>query len=279
MPEGDTIHRAARTLHAALAGQPVTRFATGLAQLAQLDRDEPIRGRSVERVTAAGKHLLIAFSGGVVLRTHMRMNGSWHMYRPGERWQRARHSMRILIETTHWVAVAFNVYAAEFVRADAIDRHAPLAMLGPDLLGDFDRDEALARTGVQGARPIHEVLLDQRVMAGIGNVYKSEILFLSRLHPDTPANTLSAEQWNRLFELARRLLAANVAETSGSGIETYRGLRRTTGRMSPSDRLWVYSRGGRPCRTCGTPIASRKDGDNARVTYWCPQCQPALIGA
>jgi endonuclease VIII len=119
------------------------------------------------------------------------------------------------------------------------------------------------------------VLLDQRVMAGIGNVYKSEILFLQHLHPDTLASDVSDEQWLALMDTARKLLRANVAESSGQGIETYRGLRRTTGRMNAADRLWVYSRGGKPCRTCGTAIASRKDGDDARVTYWCPVCQPS----
>jgi endonuclease-8 len=274
MPEGDTIYRAARTLHTALAGQIVTRFETGLAQLAALDRNEPVAGRVVEQVAAAGKHLLMTLSGGIVLRTHMRMNGSWHIYRPGERWQRSPQAMRILLETPDWVAVAFNVYVAEFVRTDQLHRHRPVATLGPDLLGDFDAAHALLRVRQQGARAVHEVLLDQRVMAGIGNVYKSEILFLSGLHPDTPADVVPDEDWQRLMSLARTLLKANIAESSGQGIETYRGLRRTTGRMNAEERLWVYSRGGRPCRKCGTRIASRKDGDDARVTYWCPVCQP-----
>src|SRR5688500_17225813 len=116
MPEGDTIFRAARTLHRALAGQTVTRFQAELAQLVQIDRDEPIAGRTVERVDAAGKHCLMTFSGGLILRTHMRMNGSWHIYRPGEQWQMPARAMRVLVETPQWVAVAFNVYAAEFVR-------------------------------------------------------------------------------------------------------------------------------------------------------------------
>jgi endonuclease-8 len=273
VPEGDTIYRAARTLHAALAGQRVTRFHAELAQLAQVDRDEPITGRTVERAAAAGKHLLITFSGGLVLRTHMRMNGSWHIYRPGERWQRPARAMRIVIETADWTAVAFDVYVAEFVRQEELSRHRPVATLGPDLLGDFDADRALALVRSQGARAMHEVLLDQRVMAGIGNVYKSEILFLANVHPDTPADALDDDKWRSLMTLAQRLLRANVAPDAGPSIQTYRGLRRTTGRMNPGDRLWVYSRGGRPCRRCGTLIASRKDGDAARVTYWCPQCQ------
>jgi len=275
MPEGDTIYRAARTLHAALAGQVVARFETGLAQLAQVDRDQPIAGRTVERVEAAGKHLLMTMSGGLVLRTHMRMNGSWHIYRPGETWQMAPRAMRIVIATSEWVAVAFNVYVAEFVRTDKLSRHRPIATLGPDLLGDFDPAEALARVRRQGARPVHEVLLDQRVMAGIGNVYKSELMFMRNLHPDTPAAALDDAAWTAVMELAVTLLRANVAASSGQGIETYRGSRRTTGRMRPEDRLWVYSRGGRPCRKCATPISSRKDGDDARVTYWCPRCQAA----
>jgi endonuclease-8 len=122
---------------------------------------------------------------------------------------------------------------------------------------------------------VHEVLLDQRVMAGLGNVYKSEILFLSRVHPDTPARALDDATWGEVMALAQKLLRANVADEASGQIVTYRGLRRTTGRMNPADRLWVYSRGGRPCRRCGTRIASRKDGDDARVTYWCPRCQPA----
>jgi endonuclease-8 len=288
MPEGDTIFRAARTLERALAGQAVTRFASGHAQLADVDRAAAIRGRTVDRVEAAGKHLLMAFSpqpsaessresldglaGRLVLRTHMRMNGSWHIYRPGESWQMPARAMTILIETADWVAVAFNVHVAEFMRAGDRDRHRALATLGPDLLGAFDPEQALALIRSQGRRPVHEVLLDQRVMAGIGNVYKSEILFLSRLHPDSAADAIDERAWRDLMTLAQKLLAANVAD-GAAGIVTYHGLRRTTGRMNPADRLWVYSRGGQPCRRCGTPIASRKDGDAARVTYWCPSCQ------
>jgi endonuclease-8 len=239
MPEGDTIFRAARTLHTALAGHVVTRFETGLAQLAALDRDEPIAGRAVEQVTAAGKHLLMTLSGGIVLRTHMRMNGSWHIYRPGERWQMPPRTMRILVATADWVAVAFNVYVAEFVRADQLHRHRPVASLGPDLLGDFDGAHALSRVRQHDSRAVHEVLLDQRVMAGIGNVYKSEILFLTGLHPDTPAKLVADEEWLALMALAQKLLEANIAPSSGQGIETYRGLRRTTRRMNAEERLWV----------------------------------------
>jgi endonuclease-8 len=274
MPEGDTIYRAARTLNSALAGREVTRFETGLVKLAQVDRDEPITGRVVTGVRAAGKHLLMTLSGGLILRSHMRMNGSWHIYRPGETWQMPTRAMRIRLDTAEWVAVAFNVYVAEFIREHEMARHKPVASLGPDLLGDFDASRALTLVRARPAQRVHEVLLDQRVMAGIGNVYKSELLFLTGLHPDTLVQEVSDAHWLELMDLAVRLLRANVHESSGPGIQTYRGLRRTTGRMNPEDRLWVYSRGGQPCRKCGTRIASRKDGDDARVTYWCPTCQP-----
>jgi endonuclease VIII len=273
VPEGDSIYRAARTLHRALAGETVIRFETGLAALAVVDNDAPIAGRTIERVESAGKHLLIAFSNNLLLRTHMRMNGSWHIYRPGERWQAPAHAMRILIETANWVAVAFNVHVAEFIAADKLPRHRALARLGPDLLGDFDRDVALANIRSQGETPMHEVLLDQRVMSGIGNIYKSEVLFLAGIHPDVPANALDEERLGEMVDLAQKLLRANVSESAGAGITTYRGLRGTAGRNKPEDRLWVYSRGGQPCRRCGARIASRKDGDAARVTYWCPACQ------
>jgi endonuclease-8 len=266
VPEGDTIFRAARTLNRALAGQTVTRFESGLAPLAELDRRDPIAGRVVERIDAAGKHCLVRLSGDLVLRTHMRMNGSWHIYRPGERWTRPAAAARIVIETADWVAVAFDVYSAEFVRGEALARHRAMASLGPDLLGDVDRDAVWTRVAAEGARPVHEVLLDQRVMAGLGNVYKSELLFLSGIHPDRPADAIEPDAWWDLIARARALLRANVAASA-------RGARRTTGRMNPREGLWVYSRGGRPCRRCGTPIASRKDGDAARVTYWCPRCQ------
>lgn len=273
MPEGDTIFRAARTLNTALGGRIIIRFTTELAPLAQIDRNEPIVGRTMEQVTAAGKHLLMRMSGGLILRTHMRMNGSWHIYRPGESWRMPSHAMRIVIGTESWVAVAFNVYVAEFVAADALARHRPIATLGPDLLGSFDVAQAMDRIRRQGDRRMHEVLLDQRVVAGIGNVYKSELLFLSRIHPDRAASGVGAVEWADLLALAQKLLRANIAEGAGEGIVTYTGLRRTTGRMNPEDRLWVYSRGGQPCRRCGTRISSRKDGDDARVTYWCASCQ------
>jgi endonuclease VIII len=275
VPEGDTIHRAAAALHRALAGQIVTAFDTGLAPLARVDDDRPLTGRTIDRCEAVGKHLLIWFSGPLALRTHMRMSGSWHLYRPGERWQRSPRAMRIRIDTAAWVAVAFNVPVAEFLDERAVARSRALTSLGPDLLHpSFDRTEALRRLAAAGPRPIGEVLLDQRVMAGLGNVFKSEVLFLCGIHPDRPASALAPDDHARLVDIAVPLMHANTGAAATGGIVTYRGMRRTTGRASEDERLWVYDRAGRPCRRCGSPIQSAARGVDARRTYWCPQCQP-----
>jgi len=188
VPEGDTIHRAARTLESAIGGQLVTRFETVLAPLAAVDDQEPIAGRRIERVSAAGKHLLIEFSGDLVLRTHMRMNGSWHIYRPGERWQRRRADMRIVIATAGWVAVGFNVPVAEFHTARSLARQSDLRAIGPDLLAAaVDVAEGVRRMRERPGTEIADVLLNQRVVSGIGNVYKSEALFMEGINPFTRA--------------------------------------------------------------------------------------------
>ncbi|HEX6323310.1 MAG TPA: DNA-formamidopyrimidine glycosylase family protein [Vicinamibacterales bacterium] len=273
MPEGDTIFRTARTLHRALAGKTVTRFTSDYPSLTRVDEDAPIAGRAITGVEARGKHMLLMLSGGLTLRTHMRMHGSWHIYRPGEPWQLPRRDARIVIETEDFVAVAFNVPIAEFLDERQKIRQEDLRRLGPDLLGEtFDEDEALRRLQARGAEAVAEALLNQRVVAGIGNVYKSETLFLERVHPETPARDVGEDTLRALLRTARRLLKANVADAT-SEIVTYRGLRRTTGRTNPEARLWVYGRSGRPCRRCATPIAYRKTGPDARGTYWCPSCQ------
>jgi endonuclease-8 len=229
-------------------------------------------------VEARGKHCLVRFSGDLVLRTHMRMNGSWHLYRRDERWQRARHRMRVLLEVPDFVAVAFDVPVAELRSERALARDPALAGLGPDLLGEsFDVDEAVRRARERGAQRIGELLLNQRVAAGIGNVYRAEVLFLCGVHPDTPVAALSDAQLRALYEEARRLLRANLGAGGigdAAGVRTYAGLRRTTGRSDPSARLWVYGRGGEPCRRCATPLVAAKRGIDARTVTWCPSCQP-----
>jgi endonuclease-8 len=274
MPEGDTIFRAARTLHRALAGKVVTRFQSVLPHLSRVDVDRPIAGRTVESVTAAGKHQLMRFSGELVLRTHMRMNGSWHLYRPGERWQRPRSSARIVVETADFVAVGFDVPEAELVTGRELGRNARLRGLGPDLLGAFDAAEAERRIRARAGTPVGEVLLDQRALAGIGNVFKCEILFLAGVHPARDVGSLTGAELRTILELSRKLLAANVADGAGDAVVTWSGHRRTTRSSNPEESLWVYGRSGRPCRRCGAPVAFSRQGRDARVTYWCPACQP-----
>jgi endonuclease VIII len=274
MPEGDTIYRTAQTLDRALGRRVVTRFESVLPALTRIDDDAPLAGRTVERVWSQGKHLLMEFSGDLVLRTHMRMNGTWHVYRPGERWQRPRHQARVVIETDAFVAVGFNVPVAELYSGRQLARESALRDLGPDLLGDtFDEDVAVARLRGRGPLGIGDALLDQRALAGIGNVYKSEVCFVCRINPFTPVDRLADADLRTLVQTARRLLQANVAPGTDAGIATYHPLRRTTGRADAAERLWVYGRARRPCRRCGTAIARTKVGPGARSTYWCPQCQ------
>ena len=268
MPEGDSLFRAARTLNRALAGHPITRFESVFPHLTRVDADAPLRGRIVERVESRGKHLLIWVSGDLVLRTHMRMNGSWHIYRPGERWFRPRHEMRIVIETEAMHAVAFNVPVAEFATAADLSRSEALRDLGPDVLSPtFSAGEAVSRLELRGEMEIADALLDQTAIAGIGNIYKSEVLFVAKVHPFVRVRDLARDDLERVVKVAVKLMSANVRESAV-------GVRGTTGRLDPSARLWVYSRAGKPCRRCGTPIMRRKQGPHARSTYWCERCQP-----
>ncbi len=267
MPEGDTIARAAAALQRALAGRVVTAFATGLAPLARVDDDTPLVGRTIEHCRSLGKHLLMTFSGGLVLRTHMRMHGSWHLYRPRERWQRPTHAARIRIDTDAWVAVAFDVPVAEFVPEADLHRNRSLAALGPDLANpSFDRAEALSRIVACGDSAIGDVLLDQRVIAGIGNVLRSETLFVAGVHPETPAARLTSTGVTTLLDTAANLLQRNARSDSPP-------TRNTTGRRAPGQALWVYQRTGQPCRQCGAPVRSAARGPEARRVYWCPSCQ------
>ena len=273
MPEGDTIYRAARTLNRALGGKVITAFESVFPQLTRVHVDTPITGRTVENVRAAGKHLLIEVSGGLVLRTHMRMNGSWHIYRPGEAWQRSRRDMRIVLSTADFVAVGFSIPVAEWIKGRELPRHDELSQLGPDLLGDeFDEAEAIRRLRSRGDSEVADALLSQRVMAGIGNVYKSEVLFTCRVSPFARVETLTDDQVASLVRTARKLLTANVTEGLAA-MTTYMGFRRTTRRDDPKERLWVYGRVDEPCRRCGASVKIAKQGRDARLTYWCPTCQ------
>jgi endonuclease VIII len=256
VPEGDTIWRAAARLAPALEGKAVVRV-----EVPRLSGPVPTVGQVVERVAARGKYLLVDFTDGGVLETHMKMTGSWHLYRPGERWRRARSTARVVLEVADWVAVCF---AAPHVRYHpAGSRRSGPTHLGPDLTGPApDLDEAadrMARLPVAGT-PVAVALLDQRICCGVGNVYKSEVLHHCGLHPTTPVEAVDGGLRLRLVETAHRMLRANLG---------------TARRRTVPEGLAVYGRGGEPCRRCGTPIRRAVHGEHVRSTYWCPTCQPA----
>ncbi|MCK6551553.1 Fpg/Nei family DNA glycosylase [Myxococcota bacterium] len=263
MPEGDTILRTARTLSRAIGGQVVTRFESTVPGVA----GARLTGQRVERVDAAGKNLLITFEDGRVLRTHMMMTGAWHIYRPGERWRKSPGAARVVIEAGDWLAVCFAAPVVELVREGGLASHAPLSTLGPDVLADgFDVTAAAQRIAGAGQRPIGEVLLDQTVIAGVGNVYKSECLFLGGIHPRTPAAAIPIETLVELVDRTARLMRANLTTSA----------RRTRGLDSTSrERLWVYRRRGEPCARCATPVDVVHQGEARRSTYYCPRCQVA----
>jgi endonuclease-8 len=221
-------------------------------------------GAGVASVEARGKHLLIGFSGGRWLRTHMRMRGSWHRYRPGESWRLPARRAVCVVEIDTAVAVCFDAPVVELLNDADLVRHEALHSLGPDLLADVpDLDEAVRRLRDRSATALGEALLDQRAAAGIGNAIKSEALFMVRLDPWAPVRAFSDEELRAVLTRAAELLAAN---TGG-------GRRVTTGSRRPGESLWVYRRSGRPCRRCGTLIRGRRQATQARTTYWCPSCQ------
>lgn len=254
MPEGDALFRTAATLRRWLGGYEITaaRAPRGDIPAAQLV------GLTVDTVEANGKHLLIRFVDGPVLHSHMRMTGSWHVYRPDDRWQRPARQARLVLEAGNHIAVCFNAPVIELLAAEAERVHPALRRLGPDLLGDaVDVQEIVRRARTRPPeRALGELLLDQTVAAGIGNIWRSESLFLEGLHPWTPQSAIDDLALGGLFRRAATLLRASA-----------------DGRPPPH---WVYRRAGRRCRRCNTgTIASRRQGGQARVAYWCPTCQPA----
>jgi endonuclease-8 len=283
MPEGDTIYRSARALGRALTGKRITGFMTEYAQIARANDEAPFVGQTIELIEARGKWLLMHCSGSeeageIILATHMLMSGSWHIYRPGERWQEPRANMRIVIETADFVAVAFRVPVARIYTEAQLAREWAIPKAASDVLkADFDPVDAVRRMRSFGSEEIAHVMLRQTVLAGVGNVFKSEICFLEGISPFAKVATLSDAQLQSLVALARKLLAANVLEDSGDQIVTFQGRkRRTTNNSNPGESLWVYGRKNEPCRKCGTAIQRCLQGPNARSTYWCSVCQPLL---
>jgi endonuclease-8 len=281
MPEGDTIFRTARTLGRALGGKPITGFRSTYPLLTRFDDDTPLTGQLVDSVESRGKWLLIHFSGGGTLATHMLMSGSWHIYRPGERWQKPRTDMRIVIENSEYHAIGFKVPVAEMHTPQSLARDRRIPGAGTDVLSpEFDADAAVGRLLAHADEEVGDVLLHQKVLAGVGNVFKSEVCFVTGLNPFRTVATLTHEQAVEAITVARRQLKANVMEDSGDTLVTYRGRgRRTTNESNPTASHWVYGRKGEPCRSCGEPIRKRIQGPDARVTFWCPRCQPMPDGS
>ncbi|MER7796553.1 DNA-formamidopyrimidine glycosylase family protein [Microbacterium sp. NPDC096154] len=258
MPEGDTVHRAARRLHAALAGRAVTRFDIRVPGSATAD----LRGQTVHAVAARGKHLLMRV-GEHTLHSHLKMEGEWHVYRAGERWRKPAFKARAIVATATAEAVGFDLAMVEVLPTR--DEARVVGHLGPDPLGaDWDADEAARRVAAD-PRPIHVALQDQRHVAGFGNEYASELLFLRGVHPERPATAVDVPA---LLALGVRTIRRNVELP----------VRVFTGDSRRGQERWVYGREHRPCRRCGTPILRGALGASAiseRVVYWCPRCQPA----
>jgi len=264
VPEGDTIFKTAVALRPLLVGRSIL-AASARQPGPQIQR---VVGASVLAVEPLGKHLVIRFSNGLALHSHLRMAGAWHRYAPGERWKRPAWQARVVLEVPEHVVVCFHAPVMELMEERAVALHPGLVALGPDLLAEtFDADEAFRRLRSAPDREIAEALLDQRNLAGIGNVFKSEILFLERINPWTPTALVSDDVLRHLLTTAERLLRENVAPGAPARITT-----RHAGTVRGS--LWVYNRAGRPCHHCRTPIESRRQGPLNRNTYWCPTCQP-----
>ena len=268
MPEGDTVWLTAQRLHRALAGQVLTRSDLRVPRFATAD----LTGRTVLDVTPRGKHLLTRIEGGLTLHSHLRMDGSWQVYGSGERWRGGpTHQIRAILGNEAHTAVGYRLPVLELLRT--ADEEQVVGHLGPDLLGpDWDADIAVAHLLADPARPLGEALLDQRNLAGIGNVYKSELAFLARVTPWLPVGELPAGITERLVITAHRLLEANK---NSFDRRTTANTAAPTGSRRPGSRLHVYGREGMPCLRCGTPIrkADQGDGSRERPTYWCPGCQ------
>jgi endonuclease VIII len=256
VPEGDTVWQTARRL-AVLTGQVLTRSDFRVPSLATVD----LIGRTVSETVPRGKHLLTRFDDGTTLHSHLRMEGRWDVQAAGARWRRPSHEARVVLHTESHDAIGFSVLI-DLVPTS--DEGRLVGHLGPDLLGpDWDAEEAVRRIAASPDTPVGEALLDQRNLAGLGNVYRAELCFLAGLDPHTPVG--GVPDLPRLVARAHRLIVANRDRPG----------RITTGDRRPGRRLWVYRRRG-PCLRCGSPIEVGELGAEGeeRVVWWCPRCQP-----
>jgi endonuclease-8 len=262
MPEGDTIHRTASALRTALVGRTMVRF-----DAPRLVGPVPTAGRLVEKVVSHGKHLEIVWDDGIVLHTHMRMTGSWHLYRVGERWRRPYRQLRASIETDEWLAVCFNAPIVETYRVPDRRRHPGMGRLGPDLCdheADLSAVVDLLLSYPDPEARLRDVLLDQRVMCGVGNVYRCEVLWATELSPWAHVGDLTHRDAVLLVNTAARMLRANLHHA-----------RRVTTSATPGG-LAVYGRNGQRCTRCHDTIEVRRSGEPPRLLYWCPGCQTRL---
>lgn len=260
MPEGDTIHRAATRLKQVLDGQTIERAQSRWLGAAAADS---LPGRQIKDVEARGKHLLIVLDDSRVVHSHMGMTGSWHIYRPGERWLKPQQRAAISLECPAVCVVCFTPKLLEILTAAALRRHDYLNRLGPDLLaGPRSDEEVLARFRQANSLSIGEAVLNQTIVSGIGNVYKSEVLFHLRLHPLTLVSELRDEQLLEVTAIASEMMSQNLS-----------GRPRTTRYALDGGRFFAYGRSGDPCYQCGTPIELIRQGDLGRTTYFCPTCQ------
>ncbi|KGH47909.1 DNA glycosylase [Modestobacter caceresii] len=261
MPEGDTVWLAAQRMNTALAGATLTKGELRVPQLATVD----LTGATVTEVVPRGKHMLTRFADGRTLRTHYRMDGSWHIYRKGTPWKGGpAHSIRAILATDAWDCVGYRLHDLRIVPTSG--EGELVGHLGPDVLGpDWDLDEALRRLRSHPDEQIGVAILDQRNLAGIGNLYKVETLFMTRTHPWT--RVADVPDLPGLVERARTLMLANRDHPEQS----------TTGSTRRGEDHWVFGRRGRPCRRCRTAILLGDQGPDTqeRVTYWCPACQAA----
>ena len=266
MPEGDTLHRTARTLNEVFAGRPIVEAEVG-ARRGEL-RPEDLVGRVLVRVEARGKNLLVHFDDDHVLWSHLGMTGSWHVRCDGDPWPRPRTQLDLGLRAPHASALGFNVPVLERMRTARALRHAALASLGPDLLATpFDLESALARWRGAPYATLGDALLDQRLACGIGNVYKAEALFVTGLDPWRRVVECDDESLTQLLERARALMLRNLD-----------GRPRRTHAGPGEERYFVYGREGLPCRRCEAPVRKARQGDHARVTYYCAPCQGVVTG-
>lgn len=269
MPEGDTLYRIANKLRPILAGQLIQEATTWRPRNGAPIDAASIRGRRVESVEANGKHLLITLDDQRVVHTHLGMTGSWHAYARDAAWKKPAHRAALTLATATHVAVCFTPKQLELVSAARLRGDRYLRRLGPDLmLAETNVAEVLPRLRRHNAATLGEAVMNQTILAGVGNVYKSESLYLAKLNPWNHVGSSSDEQLLSYLQLTQKLMRRNR-----------RGGLRTTRVEASGPRLWVYGRRGEPCLKCGGVIHMSRQGDLGRSTYWCPACQPAGPGA